>query len=48
MTQMLPEFNETDIERQQHHHTGGDTEEEKQVIEALLGPSHINRLLAIL
>ena len=37
MTDMLPEFDETDIEGEEHDYHGCQAEEEEEVVEALLG-----------
>ena len=36
MADVLPEFNETDVEGEEHHDHGGKAEEEEEVVEALL------------
>jgi hypothetical protein len=40
MAQVIPQFDETDIECKQHHHHGCDTEEEEEVVQALFSPLH--------
>ena len=37
MTDMLPKFDEADVEGEEHHNHGGQAEEEEDIIEALLG-----------
>ena len=40
VTQMFPQFDETDVERQQHHYNGNDAQYKKQVIQPLFRPLH--------
>ena len=36
MTEVVPEFDETDVEGEEHHDHGSEAEEEEEVVEALL------------
>ena len=37
---VLPEFDEADIERQQHHHDSGNAQKEEQIVQSLFSPLH--------
>jgi hypothetical protein len=43
MTQVLPQFDKTHVERKQHHHHSHYAYDEEQIIESLLSPSHAFR-----
>ena len=45
MTDMLPEFDETDIEGEEHDYHGCQAEEEEEVVEALLG--HVSYVIFV-
>ncbi len=41
MTQMFPQFDETDVEREQHDDNGGTAEYKEKVVQLLLRPLHL-------
>ena len=41
MTEMLPQFDKADIEREQHHHHGSYAEEEEEIVQSLFCPGHV-------